>query len=308
MGSMTDSKTPGTGMREALIGASFVFVSAVGFSAKAILIKLAYRWHVDALTLLTLRMIFAAPFFVLMVWWGETKSAVRVSARDMLIIAALGLVGFYLSVYLDFLGLQYISAGLERLILFLYPTFVVLLAAIFLGRTITRVDLAALALSYIGVAFAFHHEAGSYGSDLITGSLLIFGSTLAYSVYLVTGGEVIRRVGAARFTGYVMIFASMAIFLHFGISHDIAAMRLPVEVYKLALVMGIFATVLPGFLLAEGMRRIGASKAAIISSAGPVATIFLAYIFLGETVSQMQMAGTALIIAGVLLVGLRRNR
>ncbi|MBI5178931.1 MAG: EamA family transporter [Nitrospinae bacterium] len=288
--------------RNALTGAFIVFLAAAAFSAKAVLVKLAYRYHTDALTVLTLRMLFALPFFIAMAVWGERSATARVSRRDFALIAVLGLTGFYLSAYLDFLGLEYVSAGLERLILFLYPTFVVLLSAFFMGRRITRRDLFALALCYAGAALAFFHEARLEGSNVGLGAGLIAFCTLAYAVYLVAGAEVIKRTGPVRFTAYVMIVSSAAVLAHYAVERGIVPPNVSTEVVHITLFMAVAATVFPVFLMSEGLRRIGASRAAIISSVGPVITIFLAYAVLGEQVSAMQIAGTALIIAGVLAV------
>jgi len=289
-------------MRNAVLGAVCVFLAAVAFSAKAVLVKLAYRHNVDALTVLALRMAFSLPFFAAMAAWGEMSSGERISRRDFALIFLLGLGGFYLSAYLDFLGLQYLSAGLERLILFLYPTMAVLLSAVFLGRKIGKGDILALVLSYVGVGLAFFHDISSYGSGVTTGAMLIFGCTFTYAVYLVAGGEVIIRTGPVRFTAYAMLISCVAVIVHYAATRGIASMHPPPEVYRLTIVMAVVSTVIPVFLMSEGIRRIGASRAAIISSVGPVTTIFLAYLFLGENVSAMQMGGTALIIAGVLSV------
>ncbi len=290
-------------MRNALLGASFVFLAAVAFAAKAVLVKLAYRFDVDALTVLALRMVFSLPFFVAMAFWGEMKSETRISRRDMAAIFMLGLGGFYLSAYLDFVGLQYISAGLERLILFLYPTMVVLISAAFLGRKIGKGDMVALALSYLGVALAYFHDISSYGANATTGAILIFFCTLTYAAYLVGSGEIIKRAGPVRFTGYAMTVSCLAVIAHYATVHGTATVHLHANVYRIGLLMAVISTVFPVFMMSEGIRRIGASRAAIISSVGPVTTIFMAYLFLGEKISATQVAGTALIIAGVLSVG-----
>lgn len=286
----------------ALVGTLMIFLSAVGFSAKAVIIKLAYQLDVDPITLLSLRMAFSLPFFVMMAVYGEMCAKERISGRDALNLMVLGLIGYYLSSLMDFEGLQYVSAGLERLILFLYPTFVVLLSAAFLGRKITKRDAIALVMSYVGVALAVSHDIASRGNNTLFGSLVIFGCAVSWAVYLVGADKMMNRIGAVRFTGYAMVASTVAVLIHYGATRGEVILRQSSEVYKLSLVMAILSTVLPVLLLSGGLRRIGASKTAMISSVGPVFTIFLAYIFLGEKISALQLAGTAMIIGGVLSV------
>ncbi|MBI5814652.1 MAG: EamA family transporter [Nitrospinae bacterium] len=286
-----------------MTGILIVFLAAAGFSTKAILVKYSYRYGADALTTLALRMAFSIPFFIAMAVWGEMRSEKRICGRDLAIIGALGIVGYYLSSYLDFLGLMYVSAGLERLILFMCPTIVVGISAIFMGRRITARDIFALALCYAGVFMAFANEAGLDGEHVALGAALVATATVTYAIYLVTGAEVIKRAGAMRFTAYAMIVSGMAVMTHFVMAKETVAVRVSSEVAGLAIVMALIATVIPSLLMSEGLRRIGAGKTAIVSSAGPVITIWLAYMTLGEPVSAPQIGGTALIIAGALSVG-----
>lgn len=286
----------------AMTGMFIVFAAAAGFSTKAILVKYAYRYGADALTILLLRMVFSMPFFIGMAVWGEIRSEKRISQRDFAIIGALGITGYYLSSYLDFLGLEYVSAGLERLILFLCPTIVVALAALFQGRRITARDISALGLCYGGALVAFVSEVKTEGDSVALGAGLIGAATFSYAVYLVTGAEVIKRTGAVRFTAYAMIVSGLTVMTHFAITHG-SAVNVSLETVELAIVMALVATVFPAFMMSEGLRRIGAGKTAIVSSAGPVITIWLAYVTLGEPVSAFQIGGTALIIVGALAVG-----
>lgn len=292
--------------RDAIIGVACALLAAVGFSAKAILVKLAYVESVDAVTLLALRMAFSVPVFLAVaVWSGMNRQAAPLEKRDWLAVLGLGLVGYYLSSFLDFLGLQFISAGLERLILFLYPTMVVILSALISRRAIGGRIHAALALSYAGIALVFLNDVGMSRSGILLGAMLVFASTLSYSVYLVGAGHAIARIGATRFTAYAMIVASAASLIQFAVTHPLSAsLHLHLRVYELGLAMAVFSTVLPVFLLSAGIRRIGSGHASLIGSIGPVATIYLAHVFLGESVSLLQIAGSSLVLAGVLIISL----
>jgi drug/metabolite transporter (DMT)-like permease len=288
--------------RDALVGLAFALVAAIGFSAKSILVKLAYREGVDAVTLLALRMAFALPFFAATALWTRLRHAGAVPGRDWALIVALGLAGYYLSSYLDFLGLQYISAGLERLILFLYPTLTVLLTAALYRRAIGPRVRAAMVLSYAGILLVFLHDSGSAQPNVVLGAALVFGGTLAYSVYLVGAGHAIGRLGALRFTAYASIVASAASLLQFAATRAPAALHVSARAFALAFAMAILSTVLPVFLLSLAIRRIGPARASLVGSVGPVSTILLAWLFLQEGISLLQIGGSALVLAGVLLI------
>ena len=289
-----------------LLGSLFVLLSAIGFSAKAILVKLAYVYSVDAITLLALRMVFSAPFFIITaIWYSLDKKLSPLTGRDWLTVLILGFLGYYLASLLDFLGLQFISAGLERLILFLYPTFVVVLSVLFFSRPLRKKELFALLLSYVGIAIVFQHDIGTVQQNLILGSSLVFASAWAYALYLIGSGRSIARLGAMRFMSYVMIVACVACFAQFLFTRPLnAVFSQAMPVYGLGIAMALLSTVAPAFLLALGIRHIGASRASLISSIGPITTIFLAYFFLNEPMSAVQLFGSALVLAGVLLVSL----
>ena len=243
--------------RQKLTGTFYAIVAAIGFSAKAILVKLAYVESVDAITLLALRMAFALPFFlVVAAQVNRDAHALRLTAKDRLAVVGLGLIGYYLASYLDFLGLQYISAGLERLILFLYPTMVVIISALVFKHRIGRTGLLALAISYAGIALVFLHDLHVLQLDALTGSVLVFGSALAYAVYLVGAGHTIARIGATRFTAYVMTVACAACLVQFAVTHPLSALSLPSRVYGLSIAMAVLSTVMPAFLLAASMGNI----------------------------------------------------
>lgn len=297
----------------ALTGAACALIAAVAFSGKAILVKLAYRYSVDAVTLLTLRMIFSLPFFLAVALWplrrvNENTRALALNARDWIAVIVLGLLGYYFGSLFDFFGLLYITASLERLILFLYPTLVLLLSALFLRQRITRTKAAALVISYSGVALVFAHGISLAQENLLLGAGLVFCGALVYALYLIGSGEIVARIGVARFTAYSMIAASVAIILQFIVTRPLAALDQPVAVYGLSFAMAVFSTVMPVFLLTEALRRIGASKTAIISSIGPVSTLVFGVMFLDEVVSALQLFGTALVISGVLWISLTKHQ
>ncbi len=291
-----------------MAGVVFALIAAIGFSAKAILVKLAYLDAVDAITLLALRMAFALPFFLIVAArTNRSKHSVALTGKDKLAVLGLGLVGYYLASYLDFLGLQYISAGLERLILFLYPTMVVLITALVFKHRIGRTVMIALLISYAGIALVFLHDMKVLQHDALSGSLLVFASAMAYAVYLVGAGHTIARIGATRFTAYVMTVACAACLLQFAVTHTLADLDLSFNVYALSIAMAVFSTVLPAFMLAAAMRRIGSMHTSMIGSIGPVSTILLAYVFLGEQMSPEQIAGSMLVLAGVLMISLNQR-
>lgn len=288
------------------IGPACAVLGVLGFSVKAILIKLAYAWHpIDGLTLLALRMIFSAPFFAVLAWWATRRAeGTPLRAVDWRNLLWLGFIGYYVASLLDFLGLMYITAALERLVLFLYPTMVVLLSALLLGKPITRRSVVALVLSYAGILLVFAHDLAVGGSAraLWTGSALVFGSALFYSLYLVHAGGVIERLGPLRFVSWGMLASTGFVLLQFFLTRDAALLLVPLPVYALSLAMAVFSTVLPTLLIAEAIRRIGANASSLIGSLGPVFTIGLGVVVLDEPVHLVQLAGAALVLLGVTLV------
>lgn len=290
--------------RDAFFGVLFALLAAVGFSVKAILIKLAYLDAPDAITLLALRMAFSVPFFIGIALWARRRHAAPLSMHDRALVVGLGLVGYYLSSFLDFLGLQYISAGLERLILFLYPTMTVILSALIYKTPIGRRVVLAMILCYSGISLVFLHNAEMKQDGILLGASLVFAGTLSYSVYLVGAGHAIARIGTTRFTAYAMCVASLASLLQFAVMRPLSALDLPLRVYEFAAAMAVFSTVLPVFMLSYAIRRIGSGSAALIGSIGPISTIYMAYVFLGEQVSLLQIAGSLLVLGGVLMISL----
>ena len=285
-------------------------VGALGFSAKAIFAKLAYAASpIDAITLLTFRMIFSIPFFALMIWFaGRDAGRSPISRRDWIALVWLGFIGYYLTSLLDFWGLQYISASLERLILFLNPTIVVALSAIIYRRPVTPTTIAAMVLSYSGIVIVFAHDltVAQETTALLIGSGLVFASAVGYAIYLVGSGEIIRRVGAARFTAYGMVISSSFVFIHFLATRPLSTLNQPAAVYWSIGGMAVFSTVVPVWLVNEAIRAMGSSRAALIGTIGPILTIGLGAILLGEAITWLQIAGALLVMCGVALVSLKR--
>lgn len=289
-------------------GALLVLFASVAFSAKAIIIKLAYRHGVDALTLLTLRMLMAGPMFLALGWWANRyRETTALHRGDWWKIAGLGFLGYYLSSLFDFLGLQYITAALERLILYLYPTFTVLMSAAFMGYRIRRRDLFALFASYCGIGLVFWHDLHADQKNVLLGSALVACSAVTYSIYVIGNGEVGKRVGAIRFACAASVVSTAFVIAHYIAVSDVSKLvAQPAAVYQLTLLMAVVSTVLPVVAMSVGIRRIGASNAAMLGVFGPVATIALGYLFLDEPITLRQLAGAALVIAGVLAITLKR--
>jgi drug/metabolite transporter (DMT)-like permease len=286
-------------------GVALAILAALGFSAKAIFVKLAYAAApVEAVTLLALRMTFSLPVFL---WVGlrESRGVQPLSRRDWLAVVVLGLLGYYGASILDFAGLQYITAGLERLILFTYPTMTLLLGAAFYGHRIGRREWIAVALCYAGIAAAFAHDLdlSAESATVWLGGGLVFGSSLSYAFYLSGSGPMLAKIGTARFTALAMLVSTAAVLGHFLASQPLAALVQPLPVYFYALAMALFSTVIPVFAQSAAIRHIGSGRAALIGTVGPLMTIALGWWWLGESISVWQLAGAALVVAGVVIVG-----
>lgn len=281
------------------LGAGMVMLSAMCFSAKAVFAKLAYRYGADASTVLTLRLAFALPFFLLTAIYAERRTHKRLTRREWQQLALLGIFGYYLASLFDFLGLQYISASLERLILFLYPTLVILMNALFHREAVGKHLLSALALSYGGIALVFIHDLHSGGDQVWLGSTLVFLGAITYAFYLSGSQPLIQRHGSLRITSHVLVIACLSMLLQFTLEQDFARLHQPWQVIALCAATGIVATVLPAFLLTAGIRRLGSSRAALIGTVGPVSTLVLANLVLNETITLLQLLGSVLVLLGV---------
>lgn len=287
-------------------GFLITFLGALLFSTKAILVKKAFAaTPVDAVTLLTLRMAFSLPFYLAAAFWVSRKGGSSgMTRRQWGATLLLGIFGYYLSSLFDFIGLQYISAGLERLILFLYPTFAVLINLFFFRQTIGRNQWLALLLTYLGIGIAFlgevRLEAGN--ANFWWGSFCVFICSITYAIYLAGSGKVIPRVGSNTFTAYAMLSATVGVFAHYLFTNGSMDVLLRPSVLPYGMLLAVFATVIPSFLLAHGMKRIGSNNVAIISSIGPVSTILQAHFVLGEPIFTEQVTGTVLVVVGILLL------
>ena len=295
-----------------LIGFLIAFFGAILFSTKAIIVKKAFAdVHVDALTLLTLRMLFSLPFYLIAAFLVSTNKAnIKMSRKEWLATVSLGLFGYYLSSLFDFIGLQYISAGLERLILFLFPSFAVLINAIFFRQPIKRIHTWALLLSYIGIGIAYFGElqidAGN--PNFYWGSFLIFLCSITYASYIAGSGNLIPKIGASRFTAYAMLSSTAGIFLHYILKGRYDALQQGMDLWWYGISLALVATVIPTFMLSFALKKIGANNVAIISAIGPVSTIIQAHFFLGEPIFAQQIIGTALVLTGILMLSLQTRQ
>jgi drug/metabolite transporter (DMT)-like permease len=286
-------------------GLALAAAGSIAFSGKAIIVKLAYRYGVDAVTLIMYRMLFALPMFVLLAWWaGRGRPAL--TRRDAVVVGGLGFSGYYLASFLDFAGLQYISASLERLILYLNPTLVLLLGALAFGRRVSLHRLLALAVSYAGVLLVFGHELSFSGAQTALGAALVFASAASYAVYLVYSGEEVSRLGALRLTGLASSVACLLCLLQFALLRPLAAAWVAPEVVWLSLLNATACTVAPVIMVMMAVERIGATMTAQTGMIGPLSTITMGVLILGEPFNAWIVAGTVLVLAGVWLLARAR--
>lgn len=285
-------------------GTVLAVLAAFGFSFKAIFVKLAYATApVEAITLLALRMGFSLPCVLVLAWWSG-RHAPPLNRRDAAWLLALGLLGYYGASILDFIGLQYISAALERLILFIYPTITVLIGVCFMGQRLDRGQVGALVLTYAGIGLAFAHDLKVAGDvhAVWVGAGFVFGSAVSYAMYSAGAAVGVKRLGAIRFGAWAILVSAIATQLHFVVSQPWQALVLPLPVYAYGAGMAIFSTVLPVLWQSAAIRRIGSARAVLIGTLGPVLTIFFGWALLEETISAQQLFGAALVLAGVWLV------
>jgi drug/metabolite transporter (DMT)-like permease len=273
-------------------------LGAIAFSGKAIIVKLAYRYGVDAVTLIMYRMLFALPMFLLLAWWSG-RGKPPLTWRDAKAVLGLGFCGYYLASYLDFAGLRYISASLERLILYLGPTLVLGIGVVLFHRRVTRGQVLALAVSYAGVLCVFGREVSLQGANVPLGATLVFGSTVSYAVYLAYCGEEVRRLGALRLTGLATSVACIICIAQFLILRPWSAMLVAREVLWLSALNATACTFMPVLMVMMAIERIGAALTAQAGSIGPLSTILMAVLLLGEPFTGWVAAGTVLVIAGI---------
>lgn len=286
-------------------------IGVVMFSAKAVLVKMAYQYNVDTVSLLLIRMGLALPFYIAIAAIESTrKKSTKLQAKDYKFLILLGILGYYLASYLDFQGLNYVTASIERLILFVYPTMVVIISAIFFKKPASIQQKLAVLITYLGVFIAFYKYSSSNGvsTNIPLGAVLVFASALSYAVFMVGSGDMIPRIGAVRFTSYAMIVSCAAVMVHYAFKNSGDVFNQQTEVYYLGLGMAFISTIIPSFLIAESIKRIGASNVAIIGSIGPISTIILATIFLGERIGIYQIIGTIIVISGVMLIAISKRK
>ena len=281
--------------------------SSLFFCSKGVFVKTAYTHGATPLSLLALRMLVAAPFFAIAIWVTEKRATRRIQRHDMLKLAGLGFLGYYLSSVVNFHGLQFISVGLERMVLYTYPTLVVIGSVIWFGGKLHAKILSAIALTYAGIALGWLGEAHLSASpaETLTGVALVFTSAVTYSAFVLLSGRIVREIGGIRFTAYVVLVSCVCVIAHFCLTEPPAhLLQFDREVYVNGLILGVLGTAVPSFLLGIGLARTSAQQFAIISCIGPVGTIALAWIFLDETMDWRGIVGFSLTITGGLLVSL----
>lgn len=289
---------------------SGVFIAIVGivlFSAKAIMVKLAYQYNVSSLHLLLFRMLFSLPFYIIIAFIYQPKQLEIIKKVDYVWILFFGFIGYYLASYFDFLGLQYIKAGLERIILFIYPTLVLIISKIFLKTKITNQQITAIIITYLGVVVTFWGEIQFENDKMILGGALIFLSALTYASYLVGSGWLIPKFGVVLFTSYAMIVSSLCVIIHYLIVDRTNILIYPFEVYLLGFLMAVISTIIPSFLVSLAIRKLGSSNFSIIGSIGPISTIILAYFILDEKLTMLQVLGTSIVIFGIGVISIKKK-
>ena len=291
-------QTPASNFSSGLLLAA---AGSIAFSGKAIIVKLAYLHGVDAITLVMLRMLFALPFFIAMAWWAGRDQA-QLTRTDWLGVLGLGFLGYYLSSFLDFLGLQYISASFERLILYLNPTLVLVLGWVLYKRKITNRQGMAMAVSYSGVLLVFGHEVSLLGDNIGLGAILVFGSAITYAIYLTYSGELVQRLGSLRLAGLATTVACFFCILQFVLLKPVAALNVVPEVIWLSMLNATVCTVLPVLLIMMAIERIGPGLTSQIGMIGPLSTLTMGAFFLNETFNLWILMGTVLVLGGVFWV------
>lgn len=284
-------------------GRLYAVLAAAGFSLKAIFVKLSYAaGPVDAVTLLALRMALALPLFCWLIWLSRGEDSAPLSAMDVVRILLLGLLGYYLSSLFDFYGLEYISAGLERLILFTYPTLVLLLQAAVLRERPSPRTLLAMGICYAGLGIAFVHDVSSLGAsaNVVQGAAWVFASAVTYAMYYFGAGVMLKRLGSMRLAGLAGGASSLMVLMHYGVTADVGQLAtLPGSIWAFAAAMALCSTVLPIYWMALAIQRLGATQTAAVGNLGPVLTIFISWLVLSESLSLYQLAGLGLVMFGV---------
>ena len=287
-------------------GLLLALLGSIAFSGKAIIVKLAYRHGVDAVTLIMYRMLFALPLFAVLAFVAG-RNRPRLQRRDWIAVLGLGFTGYYLASFLDFAGLAFISASLERLILYLNPTLVLALGAVLFKRKVTARQLLALGVSYCGVLVVFGHEVTLLGSDVALGAALVFASAISYAVYMVYSGEEVKRLGALRLTGLASTVACILCIAQFLLLRPIdTALTVAPQVVWLSVLNATACTFAPVLMVMMAIERIGATMSAQIGMVGPLSTFLMGVLILGEPFTMWIAAGTVLVLSGIWLLAKRR--
>lgn len=289
-----------------------IFLGVLGvilFSSKAVMIKLAYNYKVDAITMLLLRMLFSFPFYLVIAYlYRNENQEVKITKKEYYWVVVFGLVGYYLASYFDFIGLTYITASVERILLFVYPTIVILLNRLFLKQPITKIQALAIFLSYVGIIIAFSSEVEVSGNNAYLGGFFILLSALTYAFFLVGSGWLIPKFGVVKFTACAMLVSCFCVFIHFSFIRETDLFNLQWQVYALGALIAVFATVIPSFLISASIKIISSSNFAIVAGIGPISTIILASFFLNERLTLVQFFGALLVMIGIVISALKKPK
>jgi drug/metabolite transporter (DMT)-like permease len=289
--------------RRYVYGLLMAGLGSILFSGKAILIKLAFGYGANAETLIALRMLIALPLFWGIYWWQAHRQVMSpLTLKDQIKIFSLGFMGYFLSSYLDFLGLQYISVGLERIVLYLTPTIVLLISYFVLNKAISRLQWYALAVGYLGVIVVFIQDASSTGSMALLGMLLVFASACSYAIYMIGSGEMVRRVGSVRLVVYASSASAFMSVIQILIYDPAAVFVQAPQIYWLSLLNASLCTVIPMLLIMIAINRIGSPLVAQAGILGPVSTLFMGWIVLSEPITWLQIGGMGLVMGAMWLL------
>ncbi|WP_455210930.1 DMT family transporter [Kaarinaea lacus] len=290
-----------------LVGVMLVLIGTLFFSAKSIFIKKVYGFGMDPDSLMVLRMAMAAPIYLLIYLLTASRNN-KVSKIDFVIICAIGVLGYYVASYLDLMGLVYISASFERMVLYLFPSFVLVISVVFLNHKLRLAEVIAFVISYMGIMVIYIQDFQSYGHEATYGLLLVLGSALAFSVFVVLSGKYIPKAGSVQFTSVCMLGATVAVLLHYVFNVSGSLGSFDKKTYGFALILALFCTVLPSYLINMGIKRVGAPRAAIIATISPVFTVAMAYVFLNEVSTFTHMLGFALVIMGIAIISASKHK
>jgi len=290
-----------------LVGVMLVLIGTLFFSAKSIFIKKVYEFGMDPDSLMVLRMAMAAPIYLLIYFLTTSKNN-KVSKIDFVIISGIGVLGYYVASYLDLLGLVYISASFERMILYLFPSFVLVISVVFLNHKLRLAEVLAFVISYMGIMVIYIQDFQTHGHEATYGLLLVLGSALAFSVFVVLSGKYIPKAGSVQFTSVCMLGATVAVLLHYVFNVSGSLGSYDNKTYGFALILALFCTVLPSYLINMGIKRVGAPRAAIIATISPVFTVAMAYVFLNEVSTLTHIIGFSLVIMGIAIISVSKHK